>query len=261
MSDLAGHRAIVTGGAAGIGAATCRHLASRGAAIAVLDRDETGAQAIAEELGGTAITVDVADPTATTAAVQAAAEAMGGLTDVVANAGFGLMKPLHEYRDDEWAKVVGVNLGGTFHTLRASIPILLEAGGGNLVTVATLNAQRPLQGEAPYSAAKAAVVNLTQTAALEYAPTIRANCVSPGMIATALTQVITDDPGFTAVANEGTPLGRIGTVDDVAAVIGFLCSDAAAYMTGQNLVVDGGAALPNLQADTIVRAVRERFSS
>lgn len=258
--DLAGHRAIVTGGAAGIGAATCRHLAGRGAAVAVLDRDEAGARAIAEELDGTAITVDVADPTATTIAVRAAAEALGGLTDVIANAGLGLMKPLHEYRDDEWALVIGVNLNGTFHTMRAAIPILLDGGGGNIVTVATLNATRPLQGEAPYSAAKAGVVNLTQTAALEYAPTIRANCVSPGMIATTLTQIITDDPGFTAVAEEGTPLGRIGSVDDVARVIGFLCSDAAAYMTGQNVVVDGGAGLPNLQADTIVRAVRERFS-
>jgi NAD(P)-dependent dehydrogenase (short-subunit alcohol dehydrogenase family) len=211
-------------------------------------------------VGGHACTVDVADPTATTDAIRAAAEALGGLTDVVANAGFGLNKPLHRYTDEEWALVVGVNLGGTFHTLRASIPLLLEAGGGNIVTVATLNASRPLQGEAPYSAAKAGVVNLTQTTALEYAPTIRANCVSPGMIATALTSIITDDPEFTQVAEAGTPLQRIGTPDDVADVIAFLCTDAAAYITGQNLVVDGGAGLPNLQADTIVRAVRERFS-
>jgi NAD(P)-dependent dehydrogenase (short-subunit alcohol dehydrogenase family) len=258
--DLEGHKAIVTGGGAGIGAATCRHLAARGAAVAVLDRDGERASAIAGDVGGTAITVDVGDPTATTAAVQAAAAALGGLTDVVANAGFGLNKPLHTYSDEEWGLVVGVNLGGTFHTLRAAIPILLEAGGGNIVTVSTLNAQRPLQGEAPYSAAKAGVVNLTQTAALEYAPTIRANCVSPGMIATALTQIITDDPDFTAVAEAGTPLARIGSADDVAGVIGFLCSDAAAYMTGQNLVVDGGAALPNLQADTILKAVIQRYS-
>jgi NAD(P)-dependent dehydrogenase (short-subunit alcohol dehydrogenase family) len=169
------------------------------------------------------------------------------------------MKPLHQYSDAEWRLVVGVNLDGTFHTVRAAIPLLLEAGGGSIVTVGTLNAQRPLQGEGPYSAAKAGVVNLTQTIALEYAPAIRANCVSPGMIATALTQLITDDPDFTAVAEEGTPLRRIGSADEVAQVIGFLCSDAAAYITGQNLVVDGGAALPNLQADSIVRAVRERF--
>ena len=258
--DLAGHKAIVTGGGAGIGAATCRHLAARGASVAVLDRNRDGAHAIAAEVGGTAVTVDVADPTATTAAVHAAADAMGGLTDVIANAGFGINKPLHAYSDEEWGLVVGVNLSGTFHTLRAAIPILLEAGGGNIVTVATLNASRPLQGEAPYSAAKAGVVNLTQTAALEYAPTIRANCVSPGMIATALTKIITDDPDFTAVAEGGTPLGRIGSPDDVAGVIGFLCSDAAGYLTGQNLVVDGGASLPNLQADTILKAVIRRYS-
>jgi NAD(P)-dependent dehydrogenase (short-subunit alcohol dehydrogenase family) len=257
---LEGHRAIVTGGGAGIGAATARLLAARGAQVAVLDRAIDAAEAVADEIGGHAFEVDVADPSATTSAVQAATEAMGGLTDVVANAGFGLNKPLHLYSDKEWRLVVGVNLDGTFHTLRAAIPILLDAGGGNLVTVATLNATRPLQGEAPYSAAKAGVVNLTATAALEYAPTIRANCVSPGMIATALTSIITGDPDFTAVAEAGTPLRRIGTAAEVAEVIGFLCSDAAAYITGQNLVVDGGAGLPNLQADSIVKAVRERFS-
>jgi NAD(P)-dependent dehydrogenase (short-subunit alcohol dehydrogenase family) len=260
VTDLTGHRAIVTGGAAGIGAATVRRLAQLGASVAVLDRDGSAARAVAEEVGGHALEVDVADPTATTEAVRAAATALGGLTDVVANAGFGLNKPLHRYRDDEWALVVGVNLGGTFHTLRAAIPLLLDGGGGSIVTVASLNASRPLQGEAPYSAAKAGVVNLTKTAALEYAPTIRANCVSPGMIATALTSIITDDPDFTAVAEAGTPLQRIGTAAEVAEVIAFLCSDAAAYLTGQDLVVDGGASLPNLQADSIVRAVRQRFS-
>lgn len=261
MTDgpLASLRAIVTGGGAGIGAATARLLAGRGAKVAVLDRAGDAAQAVAEEVGGHAFEVDVADPSATTDAVRRAAEAMGGLTDVVANAGFGLNKPLHQYTDKEWRLVVGVNLDGTFHTLRAAIPILLDAGGGNLVTVATLNATRPLQGEAPYSAAKAGVVNLTATAALEYAPTIRANCVSPGMIATNLTSVITGDADFTAIAEAGTPLRRIGTAEEVAEVIAFLCSDAAAYMTGQNLIVDGGASLPNLQADRIVTAVRERY--
>ena len=259
-TDLRGHRAVVTGGGAGIGAATARLLRARGAEVAVLDRSGDAARAIAEEIGATALEVDVSDPAATSDAVQAAADAMGGLTDVVANAGMGLNKPLHRYTDAEWRLVVGVNLDGTFHTLRAAIPLLLDAGGGSIVTVASLNARRPLQGEAPYSAAKAGIVNLTATAALEYAPTIRANCVSPGMIATDLTKVITDDPDFTAVAEQGTPLARIGTAEEVAEVIAFLCSPASAYLTGQDLVVDGGASLPNLQADSIVEAVRARFA-
>jgi len=257
--DLAGHRAVVTGGGAGIGAATARVLAARGAAVAILDRSADAARLVADEVDGHAFPVDVTDPGATDRAVQAAAAAMGGLTDVIANAGMGLNKPFHRYTDTEWRLVVDVNLHGTFHTLRAALPLLLD-GGGSIVTVASLNASRPLPGEAPYSAAKAAVVNLTRTLALEYAPTVRANCVSPGMIATALTSMIVDDPDFMAVAEAGTPLQRIGTASEVAEVIAFLCSDAAAYITGQELVVDGGSGLPNLQADAVVRAIRARFS-
>ena len=260
IGDLTGHRALVTGGASGIGAAIVRRLAARGAKVAALDRDGDGARAVAEEVGGHAIAVDVLDSGATTEAVDEATEVLGGLTDVIANAGIGRNKPLHQYTDAEWRLVVGVNLDGTFHTLRAAIPHLLAGGGGSIVTIASLNASRPLQGEAPYNAAKAGVVALTRTTALEYAPTIRANCVSPGMIATGLTALITEDPAFTTVAEKGTPLQRIGTPDEVAEVVAFLCSDAAAYLTGQELVVDGGAGLPNLQADAIVRAVRERFS-
>jgi len=258
--DLAGHRAVVTGGGAGIGAAVVRALAAAGATVAVLDRDGTAATGVAEEVGGHPFAVDVSDPAATTATIEAAAAALGGLTDVVANAGTGRNKALHRYTDEEWRLVVGVNLDGTFHTLRAAIPLLRAEGGGSIVTVASLNASRPLAGEAPYSAAKAGVVNLTKTAAVEYAPLIRANCVSPGMVATALTSMITDDPELRAAAEEGTPLQRIATPDEIAGVVAFLCSDAAAYVTGQELIVDGGAGLPSLQVDGILRSLRERHA-
>ncbi len=235
MSSSSPPRAIVTGGGSGIGAATARRLAADGARVAVLDRRAAAAEAIAAEIGGIAIEVNVADGPATTDAVEAAVASLGGLDAVVANAGMGLNKPLHRYRDEEWRLVVGVNLDGTFHTLRAAIPHLLAAGGGSVVTVASANASRPLPGEGPYSAAKAGVVNLTRTVALEYAPTIRSNCVSPGFIATPLTAPVTDRPELEAGAVDGTPLQRIGTAEEVAEVIAFLCSQAAAYLTGQEL--------------------------
>lgn len=254
--SLDGKRAVVTGGASGIGAATVRLLASGGAQVAVLDRRGDAASTVADEIGGLAFEVDVADGGATTDAVDAAASALGGLDIVVANAGTGLNKPLHRYRDEEWRLVVAVNLDGTFHTLRAALPHLL-AGGGSIVTVASANATRPLPGEAPYSAAKAGVVNLTRTAAVEYAPTVRANCVSPGFVATPLTAPVTERPELVAAAEAGTPLGRLGSAEEVAEVIAFLCSPAAAYITGQELVVDGGALLPSLQADALTRAFRD----
>jgi NAD(P)-dependent dehydrogenase (short-subunit alcohol dehydrogenase family) len=256
MGNLEGHRAIVTGGASGIGAATCRQLAAAGAAVAVLDRRGDAAAAVAREAGGIAIEVDVGDSAATTTAVQQAAERMGGLTDLVTCAGVGRNTPLHAVSDAEWSLVLRVNLDGTFHAVRAAIPLLLDEGAGSIVTVGSLNGTRPLPGEGPYSAAKAAVANLTRTVAVEYGPAIRACCVSPGLIATPLTEPITAHPPFVAAAEAGTPLARIGTPDEVASVIAFLCSPAAAYLTGQEIVVDGGAGLPSLQADAITRAFR-----
>ena len=250
-----GRQAIVTGGGSGIGAAVCRLFAAEGAAVTVLDRNASGAAEVAEAIGGRAAVVDVRDSDAVTTAVREAAEAMGGLTDLVNNAGLGTAKPLLDYTDKEWALLIGVNLTGTFHGIRAAAPIMLEGGRGSIVNNSSLTGIRPTRGEGPYSAAKAGVLALTANAALELAPAVRVNAVAPGMIQSPLTQIIVDNDEWRAAAESGTPAGRIGTSEEVAEVIAFLASDAASYVTGQTIVVDGGSVLPSLQSDSLLRAI------
>ena len=257
MGTLDGHNAIVTGGGSGIGEAICRRVAAEGARVAVLDRHLEAAQAVADAVGGLAFACDVADSAAVDGAIGQVFDSFGSVTDLINNAGMGMNKPLHRYRDEEWALVMAVNLTGTFNCMRAVIPRMLDAGGGNIVNNSSLNGVRPLSGEAPYSAAKAAVINLTMTAALEYAPTIRVNCVSPGLIATPLTALVTSNPAWLAAAESGTPLKRVGAADDVANLVAFLCSDASSYITGQNFVIDGGAGLPNAQAETLIKTIMD----
>jgi NAD(P)-dependent dehydrogenase (short-subunit alcohol dehydrogenase family) len=121
--------------------------------------------------------------------------------------------------------------------------------------MASVSGMRPTRGEAPYAASKAAVIALTQSAALEYGPTIRVNCVSPGLIETTLTAPLMGDEKVRAGFDRKTPLGRVGTADDVASVIAFLCSDMAAYVTGINVPVDGGSLLPSAQVDGVLSAI------
>jgi NAD(P)-dependent dehydrogenase (short-subunit alcohol dehydrogenase family) len=253
MGLLDGRLAIVTGGAAGIGRATVERFAAEGARVAVLDIDGDGAAAVAAAVGGVAVVADVADADACAAGIAGAADALGGLSILVNNAGVGAAMPLHLYSDADWRRIVGVNLDGTFHATRAAIPYLKESHGC-IVNVASLTGVRPTRFESPYSAAKAGVISLTMATALEYAPDIRVNCVSPGFIDTNLTAIVLADAERRSIVEESTPLERIGTAEDVANVITFLASPQAAYVTGQNIVVDGGSALPNTQADAILQS-------
>src|SRR5204862_3073354 len=167
----------------------------------------------------------------------------------------------------EWTRIVTLNLTGVFHGFKATAPLLLAngaatSGGCAIVSTASISGTRPAAGEAPYSAAKAAVAALTASAALEYAPTIRVNAVSPGMIRTPLTELLLDRRGIGLEDQQRakTPLDRIGNPGDIADVVVFLCSDLARFVTGQNLVVDGGVTLHGSGVDGVLDVVAELLS-
>jgi NAD(P)-dependent dehydrogenase (short-subunit alcohol dehydrogenase family) len=257
MPLLQGQLAVVTGGARGIGAAVAARMVEEGARVAIIDRDADAASAFVREAGSDVVSLpaDVRDADAVGTAFAAAVEALGGLTSVVANAGVGSIKELATYTPKEWNRLVEVNLTGTFNTIAAAVPAL-RPRGGSIVTISSASGLRPTRGEAPYAAAKAGVIALTMSTALEYGPVgIRANCVSPGFIRTPLTEVAAADPAWVRHIEEQTPLGRVGTAAEVADAVVFLASDLARYITGQNLVVDGGSLLPSAQMDPILNAL------
>jgi NAD(P)-dependent dehydrogenase (short-subunit alcohol dehydrogenase family) len=252
MGLLEGKTAVVTGGGSGIGRATCRRMAAEGARVAVLDLDGDAAGAVAGEFGGVSFAVDVGDPDALRQTVDDAAAALGGLSIIYNNAGTSTFNRLHELDPAEWDRVLRVNLTGVWAGFRAAVPHLLAGGGGAIVSTASISGTRPAAGEGPYAASKAAVAALTASAALEYAPTIRVNAVSPGMIRTAMTAPMFEFmPGQVERFETGTPVGRIGEPEDVADVVVFLCSDLARFVTGQNIVVDGGLTLHGSGVDGI----------
>jgi NAD(P)-dependent dehydrogenase (short-subunit alcohol dehydrogenase family) len=208
---------------------------------------------MAGAVDGFAVAADVRDADAVGAAFAAAADHLGGLSVVVNNAGVGSIKALDEYTPSEVDLLVGVNLVGVFNCLRASVPLLRAGGGGAVVNVASASGLRPTRGEAPYAAAKAGVVALTMSAALEYGPAgVRVNCVSPGFIRTPMTEFAFTNPEWIDPLEARTPLGRAGTAEEVADAIVFLASDRARYVTGHNLVVDGGSLLPSAQVDHLL---------
>ena len=260
MGLLAGQRAIVTGGGSGIGRATARRMAAEGAAVAVFDRDGESAAKVAAEIGGLGLKVDVTDYAELEAAVESAARQLGGISLLFNNAGIGGMSELHEYSLEEWRRIVDVNLTGVFHGLKAAAPKILAGGGGAIVSTASISGTRPAAGEAPYSAAKAAVAALTVNAAMEYAPTLRVNAVSPGMIRTGMTDpMLRHMPGIEEWMIAKTPLARIGEPEDIADVVVFLCSDLARFVTGQNLVIDGGMTLHGSGVDGLMARARAVF--
>jgi NAD(P)-dependent dehydrogenase (short-subunit alcohol dehydrogenase family) len=260
VGELDGLTTIITGGASGIGRATALRFASEGATVAVLDRDGDAAVRVAQEVGGTAHTIDVRDGDTFTAVVRAVADATGRLDVLFNNAGSGDLRPMHTVDDKLWHRLIDVNLTGTFNGLRAAVPLMLEADGGAIVNNASVSALTPTRNEAAYSAAKAGVVALTKSGALEYGPSIRVNCVAPGHVRTPLTAVWEQFPDVFDPVARAIPLGRIGRADEIAEVVLFLASARASYITGQTLVVDGGISLPQAGTDVALAELSGRFA-
>jgi NAD(P)-dependent dehydrogenase (short-subunit alcohol dehydrogenase family) len=258
MGLVEGQRAIVTGGASGIGRATARRMAEEGATVSVIDIQVDAAREVAKEIGGFAYEADVTDPDGLRDAFDAAVGAMGGLTALFNNAGTGNQSPLHEWPPEEWDRLVAVNLKGVYLGFRAAVPHIEKSGGGSIVSTSSISGTRPAAGEAPYAAAKAGVAALTASAALEYGPRIRVNSVAPGMILTPLTE-----PWFQFLPHERarfettTPLRRVGEPAEVADVVVFLCSEMARFITGQNIVVDGGLTLHGSGVDGLFEQLFE----
>lgn len=177
MGLLEGHKAIATGGASGMGEATAHRSVEEGATVAILDQNHDAAGRVADDVGGHAFEVDVADWDQVAAAVSAAERPMGGVSILHNNAGVSISEGLEEMDPAAFRRIVEVNPLEVFHGIKAVAPLMLAAGDGRIVNTASISAVRPSDGEGPHAAAQAGVVALTATAALEYGPTIRVNAV------------------------------------------------------------------------------------
>jgi NAD(P)-dependent dehydrogenase (short-subunit alcohol dehydrogenase family) len=242
--EFSGKVAFVTGASSGIGAATAILLAQRGAAVAVLGRRKDKLDDVVasiRESGGSALAIpgDVGVPSDVERAVDAAVAEFGALHYGVNNAGMsGYFEGVADLSIEKWAQVLSVNLCGLFYSMKYQIPPMLTVGGGAIVNVSSVFADRG-GPSAEYSGAKHAVRGLTRTTAIDYASRgIRVNELQPGVIDTEMTQA--NPEGTRAVADRGIPLKRVGTAREVAAAIAFLLSDDASYITGAHLAVDGG---------------------
>ena len=246
---LEGKAALVTGGASGIGAATSRRLAAEGARVAIADVDTAGAREVAGELDGAAVEMDVADTGSVAAGLDAAAEAVGPIDVVVNNAGTDRFGWFTKVDEADWDLVLAVNLRGTLAVTHAVLPSMHERGGGAIVNVASEAGRVGSQGSAVYSAAKAGVIGFTKAIALESARYgVRCNAVAPGPVDTPLLNAAPEVLGeLGARLRQGmidaTAMRRIGQPDEIAAVIAFLASDDASYVTGQTLNVSGGLSM------------------
>lgn len=247
MNRFQGKRAIVTGGGQGIGRAIAARLAAEGAAVVLTDRRreaaETAAAEIARESGAAVYPFvgDVASKADDEAAVRFALEKMQGIDVLVNNAGVYYTEPFLEITEARWDEILDIDLKGTFLMCQAVAPHLMKQRSGAMVNMASTNGIAGEAGYAHYNAAKAGVVLLTKTLALELGPfNIRVNCVCPGYIVTPGVEGMDSDDFVSNYINTKIPLRRLGQPEEVASVVAFLASEDASFVTGESILIDGG---------------------
>ena len=238
---LEGRKALVTGGAGGIGTATARRLAAEGAEVWVGDLDESGAAEVAAEISGHAVKLDVTDYEA----AQSAIESIGGLDVLVNNAGTDEFGFFNQTTPEQWARVIAVNLNGVLNCTHAALPSMQEAGYGRIVSISSEAGRVGSKGSAVYSAAKGGVIAFMKVIARENARYgITANSIAPGPIETPLlmgaAQLGEMGEKLIETMKGATQMRRLGTPDEVASAIAFLAAEESSYVTGETLGVSGG---------------------
>ena len=233
-------RAVITGGASGIGRATAARFTAEGYEVMIFDVNADAVkQAVSEKVAAHGCVVDVASHEAVGAAFREVDHKMDGVDVVVANAGISVRGGALDITPERWQRVLRVNLDGVFYTAREAARRMLRAGSGTILVTASTNGLSGHPLYADYNASKAAVISLVQTLALELAPTIRVNAVSPGYVLTPMQRAEYTD-AMLAEVDASLPLGRHAAPEEVADLFAFLASDRARYITGQNIVIDGG---------------------
>jgi NAD(P)-dependent dehydrogenase (short-subunit alcohol dehydrogenase family) len=241
LFDLTGKVAAVLGGASGIGKAVARGAAEHGASVVVLDANGAGAQAVASSIGGTSAMLDIREPDAVRGAFDAIVLMRGALDIVICTPSINVRKPILQYSQEEFDRVVDVNLKGTFNVLQAAGRVMTSKRTGSIVIFSSIRSQVVEPGQSVYAMTKAGIVQLVRTAAAEFGGFgVRVNAVGPGVVETPLTeQIKANVDWYNAYANKSA-LKRWATADEMVGPTLFLASDAASYVTGTILFADGG---------------------